>query len=160
MLAVKAYRTYNGARQLVVLTPDMYTVQTVNYGSITAVEIVLPQLLSTVAYQDANGDLIQGWSDDLYVTFQSTVGPNIVDILEYIIDNYTTLTYDAASFNYVRTKLAPFPANFPLLQRKNVVEVLKEIAFQCRCAFWLEDNVVYLKYLRGSADAGGHDYRQ
>ena len=37
VLAVKAYRTYNGARQLVVLTPDMYTVQTVNYGSITAV---------------------------------------------------------------------------------------------------------------------------
>ena len=147
VLAVKAYRTYNGARQLVVLTPDMYTVQTVNYGSITAVQIVLPQLLSTVAYQDANGDLIQGWSDDLYVTFQSTVGPNIVDILEYIIDNYTTLTYDATSFNYVRTKLAPFPANFPLLQRKNVVEVLKEIAFQSRCAFWLEDNVVYLKYL-------------
>ena len=47
----------------------------------------------------------------------------------------------------MKTKLAPFPANFPLLQRKNVVEVLKEICFQSRCAFWLEDNVVYLKYL-------------
>ena len=61
------------------------------------------------------GDSVRGWSDELYVTFQSSVGPNIVDILEYIIDNYTDLTYDTDSFNYVRTKLAPFPANFPLL---------------------------------------------
>ncbi len=147
VLAVKAYRTYDGARQLVTLTPDMYKVSTVNYGSVTAVQINLPQLLSTVAYPDKNGDLIQGWSDELYITFQSTVGPNIVDILTYIIDYYTTLTCDATSFAYVKTKLAPFPANFPLLQRKNVVEVLKEICFQSRCAFWLEDNVVYLKYL-------------
>ena len=71
----------------------------------------------------------------MYITFQSSVGPNIVDILDYIIDNYTDLTYDQASFDYVRTKLAPFPANFPLLQRKNVIAVLKEIVFQSRCAF-------------------------
>ena len=72
------------------------------------------------------------------------------DILEYviyIIDNYTDLSFDQASFDYVRTKLAPFPANFPLLQRKNVIAVLKEIVFQARFAFWLEDDVVYLKYL-------------
>ena len=74
----------------------------------------------------------EGWSDELYITFQSSVGPNTVDILEYIIENYTDLTYDATSLTTVRTKLAPFPSNFPILSRKNVIAVLKEIAFQSR----------------------------
>jgi hypothetical protein len=108
---------------------------------------VLKEQLSQVWFVNAHGDSVRGWSDELYVTFQSSVGPNIVDILEYIIDNYTDLDYDSTSFSYVRTKLAPFPANFPLLSRKNTVQVLKEICFQSRCAFWLEDNVVFLKYL-------------
>ena len=149
VLAVKAYQTLNGVRQLTLVPNSYYTVSTQNYGSVTAVQVTLPTALSLISDQ-VPGEYLpisEGWSDDLYITFQSSIGPNIVDILIYIIDNYTDLSFDQASFNYVRTKLAPFPANFPLLQRKNVIAVLKEIVFQARCAFWLEDDVVYLKYL-------------
>ena len=146
MLCVKAYQTVNGQRCDVV-PPSWYTVETVQYGSITAVQVVLNQRLSLVVYQDLNTNWITGWSDQIYVTFQSSIGPNIVDILEYLIENYTDLTWDATSFNHCRTKLAPFPANFPLLDRKNVLQVLKDIAFQCRCAVWIENEVVYLTYL-------------
>jgi hypothetical protein len=147
VLCVKAYQTVNGQRVLNVVPPSWYTVETVQYGSITAVQVVLNQRLSLVVYQDVNTNWITGWSDQIYVTFQSSIGPNIVDILEYLIENYTDLTWDATSFNYCRTKLAPFPANFPLLDRKNVLQVLKDIAFQCRCAVWIENEVVYLTYL-------------
>ena len=149
VLAVKAYQTLNGVRQLTLVPNSYYTVSTQNYGSVTAVQVTLPTALSLISDQ-VPGEYLpisEGWSDDLYITFQSSIGPNIVDILIYIIDNYTDLSFDQASFDYVRTKLAPFPANFPLLQRKNVIAVLKEIVFQARCAFWLEDDVVYLKYL-------------
>lgn len=147
VLAVKAYQTLDGVRRLTLVPNDYYTVETKSYGTLTAVQIKVKRPLSTVWYRDTNNTLIRGWSDEIYVTFESDVGPDIVDILAYIIDNYTDLTYDTESFEHVRTKLAPFPANFPILERKNVLTVLKEIAFQSRCAFWLEDNVIHLKYL-------------
>jgi len=139
VLAVKAYKQLTGERRLVDVPTDLYTVTTQTYGSVTAVQIVVNKPLSSITDQ--------GWSDDLYVTFESSVGPDIVDTLKYLIANYTDLTWDATSFNHVQEKLQPFPANFPILDRKNAIQVLQEIAFQARCAIWLSNGVFYLKYL-------------
>ncbi len=147
VLSVKAYRSENGERSLLDVDPSMYTISTVQYGPVTATQIVLNQRLSNIWFIDRLGNYVKGWGDQLYVSFQSSVGPNIVDILQYIITTYTDLAYDPASFATVRDYLAPFPANFPLLQRKNVLELLKEITFQARCAFWIEDEIIYLTYL-------------
>ena len=139
VLAVKAYKQLTGERRLVDVPTDLYTVTTQTYGTVTAVQIVVAKPLSSITDQ--------GWSDDLYVTFQSSVGPDIVEILKYLIQHYTDLTWDAASFNHVQEKLRPFPANFPILERKNTIQVLQEIAFQARCALWISNGVFYLKYL-------------
>ncbi len=139
VLAVKAYKQLTGERRLVDVPTDLYRVETTTYGSVTAVQIVVNKPLSSITDQ--------GWSDDLYVTFQSSVGPDIVEIIKYLIANYTDLTWDEASFNHVQEKLQPFPANFPLLERKNAIQILQEIAFQARCAIWLSNGVFYLKYL-------------
>jgi len=139
VLTVKAYKQLTGERRLVDVPTDLYTVQSKSYGTVTAVQIVVNKPLSSI--QD------QGWGDDLYVTFQSSVGPNVVDILKYLIQHYTDLTWDNTSFNHVHDKLAAFPANFPLLERKNTIQVLEEIAFQARCAIWISNGVFYLKYL-------------
>jgi len=56
---------------------DLYTVTTKTYGSVTAVQIVVNKALSTITDQ--------GWSVDLYVTFESSVGPDIVEIVKYLI---------------------------------------------------------------------------
>jgi hypothetical protein len=139
VLAVKAYKDFFGERRLVNVPTELYEVETQTYGSITAVQVVLRKPLSTI--------VDQGWSDDIYVTFESTVGPNIVEIMEYIIQRWTDLTTDAASFAAVQSKVNPFPANFPILDRKNTIEVLREIAFQARCAIWISNGKFYLKYL-------------
>jgi hypothetical protein len=139
VLAVRAYKQLTGERRLVDLPTDLYTVQTKAYGAVTAVQVVVHKPLSSIADQ--------GWSDELYVTFQSSIGPNVVDILEYLIANYTDLDWDDTSFNHVKEKLAAFPANFPILERKNTIQVLNEIAFQARCAIWISNGVFYLKYL-------------
>ena len=89
----------------------------------------------------------EGWQNDIYVTFQSTVGPNIADILAYIVEHFTDFDCDPTSFAHVRTKLEPFPANFAITDRKNVIQVLQEIAFQARCAIWFSEGKVYLRYL-------------
>jgi len=140
VLAVKAYKTFEGGeRRLVNVPNNLWWVENHNYGPITATQVVVQKPLST--YEG------QGWSDQIYVTFESSVGPHTCDILEHIIDNYTDLTYDTTSFTAIRTKLDPFPMNFPILDRKNTIEVLQEIAFQARCALWLSNGKFYIKYL-------------
>lgn len=139
VLAVKAYKTLNGERKLVNVPSDLWSVASVVYGTITAVQVTTIKPLSSI--------VDQGWDDNLYVTFESTIGPDTIDILEYIIDVYTDLDFDTTSFNYVQTKLLPFPSNFPVLDRKNTLDLIKEIAFQARCAVWLSNGVFFLKYL-------------
>ena len=43
--------------------------------------------------------------------------------------------------------MAIFPCNFPINDKRNVLQVLQEIAFQARLALWIDNGMVYLKYL-------------
>ena len=147
VLAVKAYKEFPGERRLVDVPSSYYTIQNVDYGTLKTVQIVTQRPLSS--YKD------QGWTDDLYVTFESNsaVGPDMIDTLVYLIAHYTDLTYDSVSFEDVRGKLAQFPVNFPVLDRKNTVQILQEIAFQARCALWLSNGKFYIKYLPEEPDS-------
>lgn len=139
VLQVKAFKNFHGEERLINVPSDLWIAETQQYGSITA-EVVIVKQLTTIEGQE--------WeSDNIYVTFESDIGPNIVDILEYLIATYSDLQVDNTSFDAVKTKLIPFPANFALLDRKNLVEVLQEIAFQARCSLKLSNGIFYLKYL-------------
>ena len=137
VLAVKAFKQYDGPRVLTTVPTDYYTVSSADYGNvdgkhISAVLITLKRQLSTYKYTDGTN---QGWGDEIYVTFRSSVGPDTIDVLKYLISTYaisndTALNWDDASFNYCQSKLTKFPVNFALLEQKNVVDVLKDIAFQ------------------------------
>jgi len=146
VLSVRAYKQVSsGSTRLVDVPSDLYTVVTRTYGSITAVMLDVDRPLSHI--------LGEGWQDDLYVSFESDIGPNIVDIIEYIVEEYTDLQCDAATFAAVRARLEPFPANFAINDRRNVVSVLQDIAFQARCAIWFSEGIVYLRYLPAAPTA-------
>lgn len=141
---VTAYRTLeNGVRLLLVVPDDYYQVRTVDYVGYQVTELYFPVALSILG---------KGWEDDIYVTQESSVGPNTVDILEWLIETYTSSSIDATSFNAVKTKIQNYPSDFPLLDRRNVIQVLEEIAYQARCAIYLRDNTFYLKYLAEEPD--------
>ncbi len=139
VLALKAYKDFENERQLINVPSDLYEISAKDYGPISTIQVVFDRPLSTIPDQ--------GWEDDLYVTFTSDVGPHTCDILEYIIDNFTDLSYDSTSFTAIRAKLDSFPMNFPILDRKNTIDVLQDIAFQARCALWLSNGTFYIKYL-------------
>jgi len=139
VLQVKAFKNFHGLSVLTHVPTDLYEVREITYGTISTVQVVVNKALSTITDQE--------WDDDLYVTFQSDVGPNICDILKYLIDTYSEMTYDLVSFDEVQAKLEIFPANFALLERKNIVAVLNEIAFQARCSLRLIDGIFYIRYL-------------
>lgn len=138
---VAAWRTLNGNRFLLTVPNAFYTVRQTDFTGYQVMEIVFQRPLSSE--QQSRGG---GWSDDIYVTQISSVGPNTVDILEWFIDTYTSYAKDG-SFATIKPKLENYPMHFPLLDRPNILTILSEIARQARCALWLKDDTFFLKYL-------------
>lgn len=166
---VYAYQTINGFKRLARVPDQYWTTRTENKGGYTITYIVTTRPLATVAYfenlstqiaEDAiariknipSTEVIKlqnkiEWENEIFVNFVSTVGPNTVDILIWLIHHYTTYTYDHATFSAVWTHVNPFPANFALLERPNVDALIEDIAYQSRCAVWIKNGKYYIKYL-------------
>jgi len=144
---VKAFIQSAGRRFLIDVPEDFYTVSTEQYGPITATMVTLNDALSK------RTDL--SWDDQIYITFKGTVGPNTVDVMEYLIQQNTDFGTDAVSFNAVRSRLANYPSHFALTDRKQILQALEEIAFQARCAIVLMDNTFYLRYLPAEPTPAG-----
>lgn len=142
ILRVAAWRTINGNRFLLTVPDEFYTIRQTDFGGYDVMEIVFQRPLSA-EQQDTGG----GWSDDIYITQISTVGPNPVDIMRWLIETYTDYTIDNTSFNDVKTKLTVYHMHFPLLTRPNLLNILQDIATQARCAIWQKNDTFYLKYL-------------
>jgi hypothetical protein len=139
VIRVAAYKQFpNGLRQLTTVPTNLYSVRISDFNTYQVTEIVLPKALSLL------GD---GWEDELFVTLESSVGPNTVDIMEWLIETYSEHGTDPTSFNAVKTKLENYPMHFPLLERRNLLTVLQELAYQNRCAIFLNDGTFRLLYL-------------
>jgi hypothetical protein len=132
--AVKAMCTVDGIP--VLRDVPSYQVSTCQAGPVTATLVTIPVLLSTLSGEH--------WSDDLYVSFTSTIGPSVTSILQWIIENYSDLAVDAASF---AACTVPYPANFALNSTRGVLDVLRDIAFQACCQLTVKNRVVYITYL-------------
>lgn len=122
-----------------VVPRNWYTVVPVNYNGMLATQIIFPTPITSYPGE---------WQDgDIQIDCTSAIPPNAVDIMLWAITTYSTLGYDVNSFNYVRARVNAFPMNFCLTERKNIVQFLQEIAFQARCAIWINDRKFFLRFL-------------
>lgn len=122
-----------------VVPRNWYTVGLVNYNGMIATQVIFPSPITSYPGE---------WQDgDIQIDCVSAIQPNAVDIMLWAITNYSNLSYDAASFAYVHARVNAFPMNFCLTSRKNIVQFLQEIAFQARCAIWINDRKFYLRFL-------------
>lgn len=140
VLNVWAYKNFQNTKLLVQVPIDYYVVSVQSFGSLHCTMVTLPRTLSSYR---------TGWEDDIFVDLISPIGPNTIDILEWIIRNYTTIGIDATSFATVRSRVAGAPSNFCLLKQEDVVKLLGDIAYQARCYILLKNNVFYMEYLPG-----------
>lgn len=143
---VSAFRRLTTGDTLMTLPEDMYEIFQTDYNGYIVTELLFNTPPSLVP-NPVNGKIDGKWDDDVYVSMTSSVGPNTVDILQYLIETYTSFEIDGPSFMSVKVKVENYPSNFAILDRKNVVEVLREVAEQARIALYIRDNTVYLKYL-------------
>lgn len=137
---VLAYREFGEQKLLSEVPTSWYTVQEVDYGGYTCVELRFNQLPSTDTDQP-------GWSDDIIVSFVSSVGPSPVDIIEWLVDTYTDFSVDSANFAAVKATLTEFESNFVLKGRPGVLDLINKIAYQHRVGVRVANNVVQLVYL-------------
>lgn len=139
VVKVWAYRNFNGNRMMMPVPGSYYQVVYEDYGGGVRATIIR-------AYRPLSS-YDEGWEDEIFCDLQSPVGPNMADIMIWIIQNYTKHTYDPHTFNHFRVLQQPYPADFALLERKNVIELLEDMAFQCRSAIWYNNGVFYVRYL-------------
>jgi hypothetical protein len=132
------YSGESGSSRLQEIPAEYYTIYETDYDGYEVVEIGLTRPLSSYG---------EGWGDDIFVSFTSTVGPLATDIIDWILTKYTNLTSDPVSFAAVAIKLADYPCNFYLTDRKDALQLIHDIAYQSRCGLYIRNGIVYIKYL-------------
>ena len=136
---VSAYRTLsNGKRILVDVPTSYYTVYETDYDGYQVVEIGFDKKLSLIDEE---------LEDQIYVSMTSTLGPNVADSIQWLVEKYTTLSVDATSFAAVKAATTAYPCNFALLERVPVYQLMQDLAYQSRCSVYIRNSVVYLTYL-------------
>lgn len=146
--AVNAFRSIDGVRQLVPV-PSSYYVKNEN-EALGAVEdsIFFGLHITSVTLKRPLTEYVgQGWEDQIYVSLASSVGPNVVDVLSWLITTYTSIGIDSASFVVARNYEINYPVGFAYLQQKEVMTCLEEIAWQARLRLVVKANIAYLVYL-------------
>ncbi len=136
---VAAYRTFGDTTLLTEVPTDRYTVVTTDFGGYDVVEVRLTAPLSTIQDED--------WSDDIYVSFTSSIGPNPVDTIEWLVTKYTDYEIDTANFATIHGYMTNYPSNFFLKRRMSVLKLIRDIAYQARMAVVIRNNVISLVYL-------------
>ena len=140
---VSAYRVNEKGETILDIVPDDYYTlnESENLGLLTVTSLKFYVPLSQIQGEQ--------WNDQIYVSLQSSISNNVVDILIYLIEKYCPgKTWDATTFNNVKSLFGDkYPANFALFERKDVLTLLQEIAFQARCQIVMVDDCFYLYYL-------------
>lgn len=140
VLEVLAFRTINGVRSLVPIPTRYYTVN--------LAESIAGQTATTIRFHRPLDEYVgENWEKDIFVSLISSVGPNTVDIVEYLVDTYTDFDKDTASFASVKTELDPFPSHFAILTRPNALQTIENIMWQARGAAFLSNEKVKLVFL-------------
>lgn len=128
-------RTRNGRQQI---PRDWYIVSVENYNGLVCTCLTFPMPITSRP----------GFWEDSPPIVDTTSGlTNVVDIMIWAITTFSQYSYNVEDFELVKQRLQKYPANFALTQRKNLVEFLQDLAFQSRCAIWVNDRVFRLRFL-------------
>ena len=142
ILKVSSHVEKHGDKYLQDVPSNMWTQENWNLGNgLTGVILKISDALSKKIAEDNEAS----WSDDVYVTFQSTIGPNTADILYYLTNTYAQK--GIVNYSTVRTKIVNYPSDFAIYDRPNIIDALQNIAWQARCSIYYKNGSFYLNYL-------------
>lgn len=88
----------------------------------------------------------QSWSDTLYCTVQSSVGPSFMDIATWIVENFTDSTLDKSQAVSAGA-WDKFPMDFALTNSQDAIQLLIDLAWQARCGVIVGSEAIRLIYI-------------
>lgn len=141
---------YARAKGVRVRVPNnLYTISRVPFtnelGNIAwATVVTILQPLTTVV--DPNNEPIYD-SDEIWCDIIGEVPGQFIHIMFWVIGQFTDLTADPDTFNTAFVHTQNTPMNFCILERKNAMEFIRELCHLARCAVWVSDQTVFLRYL-------------
>lgn len=155
VLSLEADRTVNGVTARYIIPPQCYIITIENFNGLLCTMATFPRPMSTYDIFPPAGQFSQtnkpyvgpGWKDDIRANVVGPVGPNGIDILIYLIETYTMYGWDNTTFTFVHAQVNAFECNFALLTKKNILNFMKDIAYQLQCAVFLRNNIFYIVYL-------------
>ena len=134
-----------------------YTIGTVTCASVASTAIGLTLPLS---------EYNEGWEDEIFVTVQSALQGGIISdptgawgnvayILEWLIATWAGYTADSTTFTAAKAHagITDYPASFALLDKRNLVDLIYDIAWQARCHLHFDGVNFYLIYLADTPSA-------
>jgi hypothetical protein len=86
----------------------------------------------------------EGWDDKVFASATSTIGPNVADIIEFILNTYVP---DLNTIGFNQAGGHTDDANFAYRQRRNALDLASDIAWQAKCALRTDSNTAELIYL-------------
>lgn len=128
-----------------------YTVSYNTFTSPTTGNVLTATIITFLkplsSYKDPDGNQI--WdSDEIYCDVQGEVNGTFVDIVSWTVQNFTDLVAPPGSnWDDVKALTLNVPMNFVVTERKNALDFIKELAFQAKCAAWVNDGFLWLRYL-------------
>jgi hypothetical protein len=143
---VYAYRSIEGKRTFVPVPMSYYTKylsMSLAGHTITALEVDDPLEFR----------LGENWESGIYVTLRSSIGNNIIQGLSWMINNYTSLTPDSASFTDTFQRSSAYPVAYTVYDQPSAIQLAQRVAFLGRCAMVIRDGKVFIKYLSRDWDA-------
>lgn len=139
--SVYGFKAINGIKQLIPI-PSLYYTKNESDTS------YLPLTCTTVTLKRPLKDYLgEDWEDGIYVSMTSLITSNTVDIISWLLSNYTNITADFTTFSDVRAKIDNFPSSFALFDKKDALALIEEICWQARCSAYVRNGIMYLKYL-------------
>jgi hypothetical protein len=112
----------------------------VAYGTV----VTMTQPPTTIL--DANGEPLYE-SDDIWCDIIGEVPGQFIHIMFWILATFTNLQADPDSFNDAFVHTQNTPMNFVVTERKNVMDFIRDLCHLARCAVWVDDTTVRLRYL-------------
>lgn len=144
---VNVYGLQQGIK--VKVDPALYSTQIKSFTNDTttmrAAIITFPKALSS--FKDLfNAEI---WdSDEIFCDVNGEVNGTFVDIVSWTVQNFTNLTAPPGpNWDDVKALTIDIPMNFAVLDRMNAVDFIKNLAFQVKCAAYINDRQLWLKYL-------------
>jgi hypothetical protein len=123
--------------QLSEVPTSWYTARTTTVGPFNVTELAFNRLPSS--YDDE-------WLDEVFVTYTSSVGPKPTQCIRWVVENFTEYTVDEESFATIESQIGDeFHTVVPV--GVTAVDAIRDLAYQCRCAAFVLNGKLILKYL-------------